>query len=270
MSFSSKRSNNSKSRLVLVFVVVFSILIGCVGKPSVPTAGKESVVCDLMDRRRRFSVIEADVNFRFPEGVLFASSLEGHAVYKTGENGPMLRLVTFGPMGVQALDLLVKNGDFLVMVPGRKEPMSRRDLCEIYGDNTLTQIPSLLARIPGLFFGGVPDELSHDWEFRRDAGNTWLTSLDGYDFLIVGMPPVIRKVVIANSDIGKIVVEMENWEESSGGLFPIKATTKFDKRTLFSFKIRSFNIGPSLPDDVFIMGAHSRTPLRKLLKIKAI
>jgi len=254
---------------ICLTVVLLWALIGCPTPPLLPTADKGAVLKELMDRRKRLGVIEADVKLRFPHGVFITHSLEGHAAYKLDKSGPMLRLVAFGPLGIQAFDLLVKDGDFLVKIPGQKKPLCQEDLCKLYGDDTITRTPSLLARIPGLFFGGVPDRLNSDWKFRREPDCSWVTSPDGDAFLVAGIPPQIIRAEIKEENIGTIEIELSGWKRSSAGLYPMRAKVKFDKRALFSFRLRNIKTGPSLPPDVFNMGASLSRPSSKLLILKA-
>ena len=253
--------------LSLLFVFLTS-LCGCPGSNLGFVSNKEEVIGQLLERRKSLGVMEADVKFRFPEGVFFAASLEGHAVYNMADGGPMLRMVAYGPMGVQALDLLVRDGDFRVKVSGRQEPLGREDLIGIYGDGPLTRTPALLAGRPGLFFGGIPDDLDNRWSSRASSLGMWLTSPDGDSYLVGGAPPVIRRAVMDVDGMGVLRIKMGGWERAEEGVFPKKITVKFDEKTLFSFRIRTCEIGPQIPEGLFDMLTLSPGAARKYLLSK--
>lgn len=257
-----------KNRFKIAFATVLLSLViaGCPGTQFSPPEGKEKVIADLKARRAAFNPVEIDFKFKFPKGVFFTASLEGHAVYELTENGPLLRLVAFGPLGAQALDLLVADGEFLVKLPERSEPLCQEDLCREYGDSPLTRLPSVLAARPGLFIGGVPEGISNDWSFRRTPRGAWLTSPDGASYLVAGVPPVIQKAVIEEGTIGTLVVHMDDWRFAPGGPYPKNAVTKFDNRALFSLTVRNWQSTPSLPPDLFDMKAETTTSIRNLLK----
>ncbi len=243
------------------------VITGCPGTQFSPPESKEKVIEELKARRAAFSPVEIDFKFKFPKGVFFTASLEGHAVYDLSDNGPRLRLVAFGPLGAQALDLLVTDGEFLVKIPDYSEPLCQEDLCREYGDSPLTRLPSVLAARPGLFIGGVPEGITHDWSFNRTPRGAWLTSPDGKaSYLVVGIPPVIRKAVIEDDTIGTLKVHLDKWEPAPGGPYPKDAVTRFDGRALFSLTVRNWQSKPDLPPELFDMEAKISSSIRNLLK----
>jgi len=251
-------------------ILLAAVFAGCPRMPSAPMESKEKIISDLISRRQAIKSMEADIKFHFPEGIFFAAGLDAHAVYKLGEEGPMVRLVAFGPMGAQALDLLVRNGDYLIKVPDNDKPMGPAELRAVYGEGLVTRIAMLLSKRPGLFFGGIPEDLNVEWGCRREKGGMWLDAPDGSAFFVAGAPPVLRKTVFKESDTSTFIMELGDWQDDKGGPIPMEATIKFDKKSLFDFKILGYTIGPDLPPDVFIMSA--RIPNRRcnLLKIGRI
>jgi len=256
----------TRYKTALATILLSLLIAGCPGTQFPPPEGKEKVIAELKARRAAFNQVEIDFKFKFPKGVFFTASLEGHAVYELGENGSRLRLVAFGPLGAQVLDLVVADGDFLVKLSDRSEPLCQEDLCREYGDSPLTRIPSVLAARPGLFIGGVPEGISEEWEFRRVPQGAWLRAPDGASYLVAGVPPVIRKAVIQDDGIGTLIVHMDDWKFVRGGPYPRNSVTKFDNRTLFSLTVRDWQKARSLPPDLFDMEAKKSLSIYKLLK----
>jgi len=249
-------------------ILLAAVFAGCLRMPYAPMESKEKIISDLISRREAIKSMEADIKFHFPGGIFFSAGLDAHAVYKLEEKGPLVRLVAFGPMGVQALDLLVRNGDFLIKVPDNDKPMGPAELKAAYGEGLITRIATLLAKRPGLFFGGIPEDLNLEWESRTERGGMWLEAPDGSAFYVAGSPPVLRKTVFKEGDTNAFTMELGNWRDDNGPLIPLKATIKFDKKSLFDFKIIDYHIGPDLPPDVFIMSARMPRHRCNSLKIK--
>ena len=261
-------SINGGFRLTITALVAISVLAGCPFVRLGSTLRKGEVIYELTARRRSMSVVEADFKIRFPEGFLFAAGVEGHAAYELSGDGPKLRLVAFGPMGVQVIDLLVKDGDFMVKAPGIEGPVGQEELRAIYGEGTITRAPALLAKRPGLFFGGIPEGIDSTWSWRHSRQGAWLGSPDGFSLLVSGKPPIIRRAVMFDKEAGEMSIDFGGWQNDSKGPFPTKATIKIDKKTLFHFKLIDLKTGTVLPPGVFVMKTACYYPPYKLLKIK--
>lgn len=216
----------------------------------------EEIPTHLLQRRRRLATIESDVKFTFPPGTFITSSLEGHGAYKFDGPEPRLRVAAGGPLGAVSLDLVVKAGDYRVRLPGRPDLLCEEDLCVIYGDSALIRTPGILARRPGLFFGGIPEEITADWVVSREGETKWLLPREGEEtvrYLIEGDPPRITKAIIKEKNLGMLTIFLEQWEETSAGPVPVKIVVKFDGRALFSLKLRNVEIGGEVPESVFEM-----------------
>jgi hypothetical protein len=112
-----------------------------------------------------------------------------------------------------------------------------------------------MARRPGLFFGGIPEEIKEDWLIRKEGESKWVVPPqgDGSQYLVEGNPPRIIKAIIKEESVGELAVNLEQWEETFTGPVPIKIVVKFDSRALFSVKLRNVVVGGDVPERVFEM-----------------
>lgn len=214
----------------------------------------EEIPILLAKRRREMATVESDVKFAFPPGTFLTSSLEGHGAYKFDGSSPRLRVAAVGPLGAISLDLIVKDGDYRVRLPGKTELLCEEDLCVIYGDSALIRTPGIMARKPGLFFGGVPEEIGADWRvIKTSIEEKWLIPPEDETakYLVEGNPIRITKALLREKGIGELTLTMEQWEETSAGPVPVKIVVKFDGRALFSVKLRNIEIGGEVPESLF-------------------
>jgi|GEM_PF-3429524 len=241
----------------LYLLMLAIICVSCAHQPAPagPTGACAQILEQLRSRRIAMNSMEADVKFSFPPGTFITASLEGHAAYELANDNPRLRLAAVGPLGAISLDILVEKSDFWVRLPGHVDPLNQKDLCAIYGDGTLIRTPSVLAKRPGLFFGGIPDGVGEGWSFIEDGDGMWLLPPDEKEtrYLVEGNPAVIKKAFLHEKGIGALVVELDQWANSPSGPIPTRINTKFDGRVLFNLKVRNFSFGSTLPDSVFIM-----------------
>ena len=249
-----------KKRALWITLVLMQaiLLLGCPPPPPPPEplAGDKLILEQLIARRHKMSPMEADVKFMFPPGEFLTATLEGHAAYRLDSDKARLRVAVVGPLGAISMDLLVEQGDFWVKLPGYTEALCQKDLCIIYGDSALIRTPSILARLPGLFFGGIPDDLGEDWTFEEDAEGKWILPPGKKDekYLVRGNPAVIVKAILSEEGIGTLNVDLDQVEDSLAGPLPTRIIVRFEGRALFSLKLRDCTFGAPLPDGVFKMG----------------
>lgn len=257
---------SKKNFSVIGFCVLLTLIVwvGCPHPLTIigPTGADVQILEQLKSRRSSMNPMEADVKFSFPPGTFLTATLEGHAAYQIREDDARLRVAAVGPLGAISLDLLVEKSDFMVRLPGYTEPLCQKDLCVIYGDSTLIRTPSILAKRPGLFFGGIPDGVGDGWTIREDMQGKWLIPPHEKEagYLVQGNPAVIKKALLYEKGIGAILVELDQWADSPSGPLPTRISAKFEGRVLFALKVRNWTFGSTLPDSVFKMERGMRSP----------
>lgn len=253
-----KKGVSHKGKILWVWALLLSFVWSACPAPLPPLlhgVEEEELPALLAKRRREMATVESDLKFIFPPGTFITSSLEGHGAYKFDGTKPRLRVAAVGPLGAISLDLIVRDGDYRVRLPGRTELLCEEDLCVIYGDSTLIRTPGIMARRPGLFFGGIPEEIKEDWLIKKEGESKWVVPPDGAGsrYLVEGNPPRIIKAIIKEENVGELTVNLEQWEETFTGPVPIKIVVKFDSRALFSVKLRNVVVGGDVPERVFEM-----------------
>ena len=239
--------------IFIAFLFLTFIMSGC--PPPGPTGapGEKLIIDQLSSRRRAMSLMEADVGFMFPNVAYFAGYLQGHAAYSLESGSARLRVVTAGPLGV-SMDLLINRGEFLARLPGYPAPLRQEDLIEIFGRNLFVRVPAALAKRPGLFFGGIPEDIGDGWHLRKCLGGRWIIPPDDKKtrYLVRdGGEAIVKRAILHERGVGAVSVDLDGWEKTPQGPLPTRITAWFGGGEIFELKISNWSFGGPLPEGVF-------------------